>query len=558
MAKPKLRIIPLGGVGEIGKNMTVLEYGNSIIVVDAGVMFPEETMPGIDLVIPDISYLMEKRQKVRGFFITHGHEDHIGALPYVLPHFEAPVYTTRLTAGLISVKLREHRLLDQTDLRTIQFGKRINAGSFDVEFFSVAHSVPDASGLAIRTPIGTVVHTGDFKIDLTPVDSPPTDMAALARLGTEGVHVLLADSTGVERPGYTPSESTLTRAFDEIMRNAPGRVIVATFASLIARIQQVLTIARKYNRKVAVIGRSMQQNVTMALELGYLHDPDETIQPWEKIARLPPDKIAIMTTGAQGEATSALSRMANRDHRQIQIRKGDTVVLSAATIPGNEELVTRNIDNLFKLGADVIYGADAHVHVSGHPSREELKMLTSIIQPKYMVPVHGETRHLILHARLAETLGVPAQNVLIPEIGRVMEFTENTARFNGHVTSGNTFVDGLGVGDIGDVVLRDRRHLAQDGVVIAVITVDRRSGKPNGRPDLVSAGFVNGKDGKDGKDDPVMEGARDQLYRALQNTHSAAAAESMYIQNKARDTLQKYFYQKTKRRPMVLGVVVEV
>ncbi|GAC1324610.1 MAG: ribonuclease J [Chloroflexota bacterium] len=552
MAKPKLRIIPLGGVGEIGKNMTVLEYGNNIIVVDCGVMFPEDSMPGIDLVIPDVSYLMDKRKKVRAFFITHGHEDHIGALPYILPHFDVPVYSTALTIGLISVKLKEHRLIDTSDLRTVKHGDRVVVGGFDVEFFRVAHSVPDASGLAIRTPIGMVLHTGDFKIDLTPVDNKPTDIAALARLGTEGVHILLADSTGVERPGYTQSESTVGRAFDEILRNSPGRVIVATFSSLISRIQQIVDISHKYERKVAVIGRSMQQNTNMALDLGYLHDPGNAIQPWEKMSSLPPNKVTIVTTGAQGEPTSALSRMANRDHRQIQIRKGDTVVLSSAPIPGNEELVSHNIDNLFKLGANVIYGADAHVHVSGHPGREELKMLTSITQPKYMVPVHGEVRHLILHARLAETLGIPAANILIPENGRIMEFSENSARFDGHIDANNVFVDGLSVGDIGDVVLRDRQKLAQDGVLIAVITVDQRSGRPIGRPQLLSAGFVNGNA------EPIIEGAIDQMLRTLQHMHIGASAEPMYIQNKARDSLQKYMYQKTKRRPMVFPVVVEV
>ncbi|MGH2448493.1 MAG: ribonuclease J, partial [Chloroflexota bacterium] len=342
MAKPKLRIIPLGGVGEIGKNMTVLEYANDIIVIDCGVMFPEENMPGIDLVIPNIEYLLEKKRKVRAIYITHGHEDHIGALPYVLPQFDVPVYATQLTMGLIKVKLRQHKLLESSDLRVVKYGDRRKAGVFDVGFFSVAHSVPDAAGLSIQTPVGTVVHTGDFKIDLTPVDTKPTDVAALARLGTNGVHILLADSTGVERPGFTPSESTVGKAFDEIMRNAPGRVLVATFASLIARIQQVITYSHKYDRKVAVTGRSMQQNVAMALEMGYLSNPGDTVQPYEKISGLPPDKITIVTTGAQGEPTSALSRMANRDHRQIQIKKGDTVVLSSHPIPGNEELVSRN------------------------------------------------------------------------------------------------------------------------------------------------------------------------------------------------------------------------
>jgi ribonuclease J len=555
MAKPKLRIIPLGGVGEIGKNMTVFEYGNSIIVVDCGVMFPEENMPGIDLVIPDISYLLQKRNKVRAFFITHGHEDHIGALPYVLPHFEVPVYATELTLGLISVKLKEHKLLDNSDLRPARFGQRINAGAFDVEYFRVAHSVPDAAGLGIRTPIGTVVHTGDFKIDFTPIDSKPTDMAALARLGTEGVLVLLADSTGVERPGFTPSESSVGPAFDEIMRNAPGRVLVATFASLIARIQQVVDYAHKYDRKVAVVGRSMLQNVQMALKLGYLHDPGNAIQPWEKIAGLPPNKIAIVTTGAQGEPTSALSRMANRDHRQIQIRKGDTVVLSANPIPGNDELVSRNIDNLFSLGATVIYGPEAHVHVSGHPGREELKVLHSVTRPKYLVPVHGEPRHLIQHARLAESLGMAPMNILVPALGRAMEFTESTARYDGHVPSDNVFVDGLGVGNIGDVVLRDRMHLSQDGVVIAVITVDRRTGKSLGKPEIISRGFV---DGAEGSTDPIISGARDQLTRSLQHGHASGSAEPGYIQNRARDVLQKFIYQKTKRRPMVLSLVVEV
>lgn len=552
MAKPKLRIIPFGGTGEIGKNMTLLEYGNSIIVVDCGVMFPEETMPGIDLVIPDVTYLLDKKRKVKAFFITHGHEDHIGALPYILPLFDVPVYSTALTIGLISVKLRERRLLESSDLRTVTHGQHVQAGPFDVEFFSVAHSVPDASGLGIRTPVGTVVHTGDFKIDLTPVDSKPTDMGALARLGTEGVHVLLADSTGVERPGYTPSESTVGPAFDDIMRNSPGRVIVATFSSLISRIQQVVNKSAKYDRKVAVVGRSMIQNVNMALDLGYLHDPGETIQPWEKILNLPSNKITLMTTGAQGEPTSALSRMANRDHRLITIRSGDTVVLSAMTIPGNEELVSRNIDNLFRLGANVIYGPDAHVHVSGHPGREELKILMSVTRPKYLVPVHGEVRHLILHARMAETLGIPADHILIPENGRVMEFSPDSARFVGHVPASNVFVDGLGVGNIGDVVLRDRVHLSQDGVVIAVITLNRRTGKPMNRPDIVSRGFV------DDVNDPIIEGARELLYRSLQHTHANSPAEPAYVQNKARDTLQRHFFQKTKRRPMVLSVVVEV
>lgn len=551
MAKPKLRIIPFGGVGEIGKNMTVFEYGNNIIVVDCGVMFPEDTMPGIDLVIPDITYLLEKRQKVRAFFITHGHEDHIGALPFVLQHFDAPVYATALTLGLISVKLEEHKLLAKADLRTAKFQERYTQGPFSVEFFSVAHSVPDAAGLAIRTPVGTVVHTGDFKIDLTPVDSKPTDISALARLGTEGVHVLLADSTGVERPGYTPSESTVGRAFDEIFRNAEGRVIVATFASLIARIQQVVNMAAKHDRKVAVLGRSMIQNTEMALRLGYLSNPNETLKPWDKISHLPPNKVALVTTGAQGEPTSALSRMANRDHRQIQIRKGDTVVLSASPIPGNEELVANNINNLFKLGANVIYGADAHVHVSGHPGREELKMLHSITQPTYVVPVHGEYRHLYLHARMAESLGTPPMNVLIPENGRVMEFTEDYGRMNGHVPASNVYIDGLGVGTVQDVVLRDRLHLSQDGVVMAVITVDRRSGKPTGRPELVSRGMVEADDGA------ILEGAREQLYRTLQQMHSSTTG-SPYIQNKARDSLQKYLYTKMRRRPMVMSFVVEV
>lgn len=552
MARGKLRIIPLGGVGEIGKNMTVLEYANSIIVVDCGVMFPKENMPGVDLVIPDITYLLEKKHKVKAFFITHGHEDHIGALPYVLPNFEVPVFATRLTRGLISVKLREHKLLDSSDLRVAEFNEPIDCGPFSVEYFRVAHSVPDAAGLGIRTPIGTVVHTGDFKIDLTPIDSKPTDISSLARLGTEGVKILLADSTGVERPGYTPSESTVGRALDEYIRNAEGRVIVATFSSLLARIQQILNISAKYGRKVAFMGRSMTQNTRMALELGYLSDPGGTIQPWERVSQLPSDQITVLTTGAQGEPSSGLSRMANRDHRQIQIRKGDTVILSAAAIPGNEELVARNIDNLFELGANVIYGPEAHVHVSGHPGREELKILTSITSPDYLVPVHGETRHLILHARMAESIGMPRENVLVPQNGRVMEFSAESARFDGRVPADNVFVDGLGVGDIGDIVLRDRRHLSQDGVVIAVMTVDRRSGRPAGPVELISRGFV------DGGDEPVMEDARRQLVKSLQGIHSSAAAEPSYIQNRARDILQKILYERTKRRPMVLGLVVEV
>jgi ribonuclease J len=470
----------------------------------------------------------------------------------VLPNFEVPVYATKLTRGLISVKLREHKLLDSSDLRTAEFNEPINCGPFAIEYFRVAHSVPDAAGLGIRTPIGTVVHTGDFKIDLSPIDSKPTDISSLARLGTEGVRILLADSTGVERPGYTPSESTVGRALDEYFRNAEGRIIVATFSSLIARIQQILNISAKYGRKVAFMGRSMTQNTRMALELGYLSDPGGVIQPWERVAQLPAGQVTVLTTGAQGEPSSGLSRMANRDHRQIQIRKGDTVILSAAAIPGNEELVARNIDNLFQLGATVIYGSEAHVHVSGHPGREELKILTSITNPKYLIPVHGEARHLILHARMAESIGMPPENVLVPENGRVMEFTAESARFDGRVPADNVFVDGLGVGDIGDIVLRDRRHLSQDGVVIAVMTVDRRSGRPAGPVELISRGFV------DGSDEPIMDDARKQLVKSLQGIHSSAAAEPSYIQNRARDILQKILYERTKRRPMVLGLVVEV
>ncbi|MDD5127139.1 MAG: ribonuclease J [Dehalococcoidales bacterium] len=552
MTKSKLKIIPLGGLGEIGKNMMVIEFEGDIIIIDAGLMFPEEEMLGIDLVIPDISYLLEHKNKVRGIFITHGHEDHIGALPYLLPQINAPVYATKLTQGLIRVKLKERRALQGVVLNTAVPGEEISAGKFRVEFFSVCHSIPDAAGLIIRTALGTIVHTGDFKLDYTPVNGKPTDLSRLAQLGTQGVMLLFSDSTYAELPGYTPSEKTVGEYLDRIMAEAKGRVIVTTFSSLISRVQQVIDAAAKYGRKVFIAGRSMTDTVRMAVELGYLNAPDSILGQIDEVRGMPPEKIVLVTTGSQGEPTSALVRMANRDHPHVHIQRGDTVVLSATPIPGNEALVNRTVDNLFKQGARVLYYKLANVHVHGHGSQEELKLLINLVKPKYFVPVHGEYRHLNLHAGLAQSLGMPKENVFIMEDGQVLEIGIQGARITGKVGSGNVYVDGLSVGDIDGVVLRNRRMLSKDGIVVVIITVNRQTGKVVGRPDIVTRGFVDTREFND-----MIEQSKDQLAQTLDHG-GARAAEWSFINTKVKDTLEKFYYQQTKRHPMILPFMVKV
>ncbi len=552
MTKPKLRLIPLGGLGEIGKNMMVLEYEEDSIIVDVGLMFPEEEMLGIDLVIPDISYLLENKEKVKGIVITHGHEDHIGALPYILPQINVPVYSTRLTQGLISLKLKEGKAFADAKLRAIPASGQVTLGKFRVEFFPVCHSIPDSVGLIIHTPIGIVVHSGDFKLDYTPVDGKPTDLSRLAQLGYRGVLLLLSDSTYAELPGYTTSEKLVGETFDHVMDEAKGRVIIATFSSLVSRIQQVIDSAAKHQRRVFIVGRSMTDTVHMALELGYLKDRDHTLGKLDELRGIPHDKIVFVTTGSQGEPTSALVRMANRDHKQLHIVRGDTVIISASPIPGNEALINRALDNLFKQGAQVLYSSIAPVHVHGHGSQEELKLLLNLVKPKYFVPIHGEYRHLSLHAKLAESIGISKERIFVMEDGDILEITPEGAKVTGKVNTGNVYVDGLSVGDVGGVVLRDRKMLSRDGILMVIIAVDRQTGKLVGRPDIVQKGFIDSTQYKD-----LIEESRDVVAQAL--AHSGdRLAEWSFVSTRVRDVLNRYYYEQTKRRPMIFPFMVKV
>ncbi|MBM3154573.1 MAG: ribonuclease J [Chloroflexi bacterium] len=552
MGKHKLRIIPLGGLGEIGKNMMAIEYGNDIVVVDAGLMFPEEDMHGVDLVVPDISYLQERREKLRGIILTHGHEDHIGALPYVLPQLGTPLYGTKLTQGLVTVKLKEHRYSDKATFKTIQTGQKYQLGNFTIEPFSVCHSIPDSIGYIIHTPIGVVVHSGDFKVDYTPVDSKPTDLTRLAQLGTQGVLLLLADSTYAELPGYTPSESVVGETLDHIIANAPGRVIIATFSSLISRIQQVINAAAKHDRHVFIIGRSMKNTTKMAAELGYLNIPTGVVRQSDELHRFPHDKIVLLTTGSQGEPTSALVRIANHDNSQVRITRGDTVVMSATPVPGNETLVHRTVDTLFRQGAQVIYEKLAQVHVHGHGSQEELKLLLNLVKPKFFIPIHGEYRHLSLHAKLAKSLGMPESNIFVIENGSILELDRNKARVTDKVPAGNVYVDGLVMGDLAKVVLRDRKMLSRDGIVVVIVAIDKKRGKVIGRPDIVSRGFVDTIEGE-----TILEQGRDLVATTLDRS-GGRPLEWSFINTKVKDTLGKFFYEQTKRRPMILTTTMEV
>jgi ribonuclease J len=548
-----LRIIPLGGVGEIGKNMYVFEYGDDIVVVDCGLMFPDEEMFGIDLVIPDVTYLVENRGKLRAFLITHAHEDHVGGLPYVLPNFPGvPVYASTLARGLLGGKIKEHRL-HNNPLLPLDPGDNLQIGPFRVEPFRISHSIPDAMGIALHTPVGTVVTTGDFKFDHTPVDGRRSDFAVLSRLGRDGVICLLSDSTRAETPGYTPSERTVGETFREIMEPLDGRVIVATFASNIARIQQVIDAAAAFDRRVAVVGRSMEQNFRIATDLGYLtHAPGQVVAK-DQIGSIASGKIVIATTGSQGEPMAGLARMANRDHRFVEIQPGDTVIVSASPIPGNEEYVARTIDNLFKAGANVYYHAVKHAHVSGHASQEELKLMLGLTRPKYFIPIHGEFRMLVQHGRLAVETGVAAENVFIIENGQAIEiYADGSARRGATVTAGYVLVDGLSVGDVGEFVLRDRRALANDGMFIVVVTVDKQTGEVVTRPEIVTRGFVHGNER-----DPLMEGAVEHIMAAVQSPGDRTSEVGL-LKSQIKDEVSRYLYEQTRRRPLVFPVVVEV
>ena len=545
-------VIPLGGLGEIGKNMTVIQYGNDIIVIDAGLAFPDDDMFGIDLVIPDMSYLIENRDKVRAVVITHGHEDHIGGLSYLLNEVNVPVYATKLVCGLIEGKLKENHITNYT-LNEVHHGDEVQIGCMKVGFIHTNHSIPDASALYFRTPVGTIVHTGDFKMDLTPVDGRQMDIHKFAELGRRGVLLLMSDSTNAERAGYTESETTVGHAFRKAFRAAKGRIILATFASNISRIQQAINTAVQFKRKVTVLGRSMVNNVQIAIELGYLDVPEGVLIEPDELNRYPDDQILILTTGSQGEPMAGLSRMAFNNHRSVSIMPGDTVIISATPIPGNETGVGRTIDNLMRLGANVIAGRDKKIHVSGHASQEELKLMLELIKPKYFIPVHGEYRMLKTHGDLAVMMGVAKDHVLIGDNGQIFEFSNRSGHKTGHVNAGRVFVDGLGVGDVGNIVIRDRQQLAMEGVVIVVMTLAKGTSHPLAGPDIVSRGFVYVRDSEE-----LIREAHDRVAAVLERCEAGNIREWAVIKSQVRDTLSRYLYEKTRRRPMILPIIMEV
>ncbi len=553
-SKSALQVIPLGGVGEIGKNMFVIRYRDEIIVIDAGLKFPDEDMLGVDFVIPDMSYLADNKDKVKGVFITHGHEDHIGALPYLLKEVDAPVYGTKLSLGLAERKLGEQPIQKAISFKKISPGQNMQLGSFKLDFFSTNHSIPDSIGIAVHTPEGTIVHTGDFKLDHTPVSGEVTDYKKLAELGKQGVLCLLSDSTNAERPGHTQSDRVVGETIDEIFREAPKRIILATFASNIYRIQQVISSAKKYGKKVGVVGRSMVNVIEAASELGYLTDVDDVvIDDLERVNQYPLEKTVLLTTGSQGEPMSALTRIAADDHKKVEIMPHDTVVIAATPIPGNEKSISRSIDNLFKRGANVIYQSVSGVHVSGHGSQEELKMMLNLVKPKYLIPFHGEYRMQVHHKNLAEQLGMPSKNVFLAENGEVIEFQQNRGKTTGKVSAGRVLVDGLGVGDVGNIVLRDRRLLSQDGILIVVLAVDKQNKTLTAGPDIVSRGFVYVRESEE-----LLDEAREHVVKALNKMSKSKMNEWQAIKSSVKDVLGQYLWEKTRRRPMILPIIMEV
>jgi len=550
-----VRVIPLGGVGEIGKNMLVIEQGDDIVLVDAGLMFPDEQMLGIDIVIPDIRYLRDRKSKLKGILITHAHEDHIGALPYVLRDFpNVPIYGTKLTLGLIRTKLREHKLADRTVFREIEPGTPFTIGAFHCDSYFVCHSIPDAVGVTIETAQGTIVHSGDWKFDHTPVDGRQTDFARLATIAAKGVLLLLSDSTRAEVAGYTPSERHVGEIFDGIMSRAQGRIITTTFASNISRIKQIVDIAHAWGRRTAIIGRSMENYTKTARELGYLEYPEGAIVHAAEIGKFPDSELCIITTGSQGEPTSALSRMALGDHRHVAVKEGDTVVMSSNPIPGNEELVSRTVDNLFKLGAEVVYDTGSRPHVSGHASQEELKLLLNILQPKHFVPIHGEYRMLVRHARMAIDVGVDADKSFIITNGDVLEMNDRGAKVGEHVSSGQVYVDGLGVGDVSQSVMRDRVSIGNEGFFLVVVTIDQQTGAVVAGPDITTRGFVPEHDAGD-----LIEEAKQKVLDGLAQAQTGPHfAEVSALKDAVHESLSSFLYERTKRRPMVLPVIMQV
>ena len=549
----KLKIISLGGLNEIGKNLTVYEYGNDIILVDVGMGFPDDDMYGIDVVIPDFTYLIQNRDRIRAIFITHGHEDHIGAIPYLMRDVNAPIYATRMSAGLIKLKLDEHRLSDKVKLITCEAGETVKAGRFSVEFIHVNHSIADAVAFAIKCPAGTCVHTGDFKIDATPIQGGMMDLARLGELGKEGVLALLADSTNVERSGYTRSERSVGASFDALFRGCEERIIVTTFASNVDRIQQVIDVAARYGRKVAVTGRSMENVMKVSSELGYMNIPDGILMDLNHIKSLPKSRVCIITTGSQGETMSALTRMAFNTHRQVDLLPGDRVIISASAIPGNENAIGNVVNELYRKGVEVMNERDLALHVSGHACQEELKIVHALVKPKFFVPVHGEQRMLQIHAKLAREMGMDPNHILISDIGRVMEFTQNSAKLAGTVTAGQVFVDGYGVGDVGSVVLRDRRHLAEDGMIVVALSMSGEDGALVSGPDIITRGFVYVKESEG-----LLEELRQVALEAIRSVESRYNTDWSAIKGAIKGDLSGYLYKKTKRSPMILPVIMEV
>ncbi len=548
----KLQIIPLGGIGEIGKNMFVINYNGEIIVIDAGLAFPEDEMLGVDIVIPDISYLLENKEKIKAIFLSHGHEDHIGALPYILPKINAPIFGTKLTLGLLKAKLEEFGLQESAGLNEIHAGEEITISSFKIQSFTTNHSIPDSVGFVLKTPVGNVVYTSDFKFDHTPVQGKGTDFHGLAEIGKEGVLVALADSTNAERPGYTCSESKVGERLKEIFLAAEGRIIIATFASNIYRIQQIVNAANFAGRKLAVDGRSMLNVFEIAQNLGYLRIPPFTLIDVDEVKNFSNNRVVVLTTGTQGEPMSALARLSSSTHRKLEIFPSDTVVIAANPIPGNEKLVSRTIDNLFRQGAKVIYEVVSGVHVSGHGNQEELKLMLSLLRPQYLIPVHGEYRHLIHHAELAEKMGIKKENILIVDNGTVMEFSSSSGKIVSSIPAEGIFVDGLGVGDVGNIVLRDRRVLSKDGIFIVVITVDSKERIVSG-PDVFSRGFVYVRESE-----KLLEEARDNVTHVLDILTQKKISDWSTIKNNIRDSISKFLWERTGRKPMILPIIMEV
>ena len=551
--KQTVRIVPLGGLNEIGKNMTVYECGNDMFIVDCGLAFPDETMLGVDIVIPDFTYVVENRDRIRGVFITHGHEDHIGGIPYLMKEINAPIYATKLTVGLIKNKLKEHGLVNQVRMVEVKPGDVIKAGCMSVEFIRVNHSIPDACALAIHTPAGVIVQTGDFKVDFTPIEGGVIDLGRFGELGSQGVLALLPDSTHIEMPGSTPSERTVGESFNKLFQMAGDRrIIIATFSSNIHRIQQIIDYAAKYDKKVSVSGRSMVNVVATAIELGYLKVPNDILVDIDVANRLPFNQVLLITTGSQGEPMSALSRMAMSEHRKVKVTPNDFIIISARPIPGNEKFVNRVVNELMQLGAEVIYEKMYEVHVSGHACQDEQKLMMALTKPKFILPVHGEYKHLRKYSLVAKQMGIDEDHVIIPAIGQVMETDGENFRFGGEVPSGAVMVDGLGVGDVGSIVLRDRKHLAEDGLIVVVATINARTRKLVSGPDIISRGFVYVREAED-----MINGARDAAKGALEDSISNGVRDWTTLKNRMKDEVSRYVYNKTKRSPMILTVIQE-